>query len=42
MSAQSVLATAALLLIVGVPFWLAAKPFKNPKQRLRDDNSGME
>jgi hypothetical protein len=35
---EKILAILALVLIIGVPLWFATRPFKNPKQRLSDNN----
>jgi hypothetical protein len=35
---ETALAVFALALLIGIPFWFALRPFKNPKQRLSDDN----
>jgi hypothetical protein len=35
---KPVFAIVGLLLIIGVPFWFATRPFKDPKKRLDIDN----
>jgi hypothetical protein len=35
---EKVFAVMALALLIGIPLWFATRPFKNPKQRLSDDN----
>jgi hypothetical protein len=35
---EKLLAVGALVLVIGVPLWFATRQFKNPRQRLSDDN----